>query len=606
MSRFLRIFQNNNLFIKIFLVMLFSIITVSILITFSTIRMSNNLFMETFSITNTKVLNQIKQQFESYSYSVVFTSMNVENNGTIKQMLTQDNLTSIEASRSIYTIEEQMEKLYSDNPNEANMMVLGKNKRLFNMKYMNWPVSADTLMNHRITRNAQANPNEILYQFVPSGDITNGRPMIVATKALTERSTKYIYGYLYIPIREKDLREFYEDYTSEGNSVLVLNGSGEIISSNETALIGQGAEDLLELAKETEDNSLVYQDVHVFDKDYMLLTAALPALDMYLVNLIDKELVIDNLVDTKELILISIGIVLLAVGIVFIIYRRMTTSISKLVQQISNMAKYDFSKPVEENGGYEAKKIASAFNYMLNELQEHVEVLMRTQQKQRKAELEALQHQINPHFLYNTLTSVKFLVKEGKKEAAFDTIDALIPLLQNALGNVDETITVEQEITNIQNYVLINQMRYGDRIKVNSLISPNCLHYHLPKLVIQPFIENAFFHAFTEKKQGYIQILIAQRDNQLICEVIDTGDGMEVDMIQSNKGKRHLFSGIGVRNVHERIQLLFGKRFGVKISSELKKGTKVKIILPLLDKNTKNSYISKNNTKKRFLDGGKV
>lgn len=108
---------------------------------------------------------------------------------------------------------------------------------------------------------------------------------------------------------------------------------------------------------------------------------------------------------------------------------------------------------------------------MLNELQDHVDILLKTQRQARKAELEALQHQINPHFLYNTLTSVKFMVKEGKKEEAFDTIDALIPLLQNALGNVDETITVEQEAANIEHYILINRMRYGNKIKVNTLIS---------------------------------------------------------------------------------------------------------------------------------------
>ncbi|MFC7322530.1 sensor histidine kinase [Halobacillus campisalis] len=604
MWKILRIIQNNNLFVKMFLVMVLSIISVSVLITFSTIRMSNNLFMETFSITNTKVLNQIKQQFESFSYSVVYTSINVQNNATIKRMLTEEYVSSLEASSSFYTIQQQMDTLYNDSPNEANMIILGENERLFNMKYLNWPVSAETLSTHRITERARANPDEILYQFVSDGDITNDTPMVVATKALKERSSSHIYGYLYIPIRELDLRGFFEDYTSEGNSVHIVNGSGKIISSNNQELIGQDSPELLAYAKETEENSLEYQEVNIFNKNQLLLSSALPALDLYIVNLVDQEAVIHNLVNTKEVALISTGIVLIAVVVVFIISRRMTNSITRIVRQISNISKYDFSKPIDERGGYEARKIAHAFNYMLNELQEHVDVLLRSQRKQRKSELEALQHQINPHFLYNTLTSIKFLVKEGKKEEAFETMDALIPLLQNALGNVDETITVEQEITNINHYVLINQMRYGDRIKVNSLISPDCLHYHLPKLVIQPFIENAFFHAFTEKKQGFIQILIARRNEQLVCEVIDTGDGMQIENMKSHQGKRQLFSGIGVRNVHERIQLLFGEEYGVEISSELKKGTKVKITLPLLDEKSKYSNKSKNNTKDRFIDGG--
>ena len=588
MKKILTIIQNNNLFIKMFMVMVVSIVLVSVSITFSAIRMSSDLFMETFSITNTKVLSQIKKQFETFNYSVVVTAIDAQNNGTFKNVLTQKYGNSVKMNTSFYEVKQQMERIYDNSPNDANLILLGVNNFLFNMKYSNWPVTAETLANHPMTIETKENPNEILYQFDWS-EATNGVPMIVATKALTERLTGDLYGYLYIPIREQNFREFYEGYTSQGNSVFVLNNEGKIISSNERDMLGTNSLELLGYAKENEVNKLEHKEVNVFDKDYLLLSEYLPTLDLYIVNLIDKKLVMDNLVDTKEIVLISIVIVLLAVIVVFIISRRMTVSLSKLIKQISNMARYDFSKPVQETGGYEARKLASAFNYMLNELHEYVDILLKTEQKQRKAELEALQHQINPHFLYNTLTSIKFLVKDGKKESAFDTMDALISLLQNALGNVDETITVEQEIVNMKNYVLINQTRNGDRIKVNYLISPDCLQYHLPKLVIQPFIENAFFHAFTRKKNGYIQILIAQKDNNLVCEVIDSGDGMAVDQTEDKlpnlKGKRHLFSGIGVRNVNERIQLLYGKEYGVQITSELGKGTKVKLTLPLIKGN---------------------
>ncbi|WP_226577729.1 sensor histidine kinase [Halobacillus litoralis] len=581
---------------KMFLVMVISIITVSVLITFSTIRMSNNLFMETFSITNTKVLNQIKQQFESYSYSVAYTTMNVQDNGTIKRLLNKEDLNSLEEYKTYYAITEQMERIYSDSPDQTNMIVLGKNGRLFNMRYNYWPVTADELLHHPITDRLNEKPNQILYQYIPSSDITHGRNMIVASKALTERSTGDVYGYVFIPIHERDVQAIYEGFTNDGNSVVIMNGDGDVVSSNQKQWIGERAPNLLAAASREASGPVKYEDVTALDKEYMMMAESLPALDMYIVNLIDQEVVIDNLIDTKELVLISVGIVILAVGVVFIISRRMTQSLSRLVGQISNMAKHDFRKPVDESGGYEARELGAAFNYMLNELQDHVDILLKTQRQARKSELEALQHQINPHFLYNTLTSVKFMVKDGKKEAAFDTIDALIPLLQNALGNVDETITVEQEAANIDHYILINQMRYGDRIKVSTLISPDCLHYHLPKLVIQPFLENAFFHAFTEKKRGYIQILIAQRENRLVCEVVDTGDGMRVDTFNEKKEKRNLFSGIGIRNVHDRIQLLFGEEYGVEISSELKKGTKVKIILPLIEENPKNRTISKDNT----------
>lgn len=578
------ILRNNSLFIKMFLIMVISIVAVSLLITFSSIRMSSNLFMDTFSISNTKALEQIETRFEDYSFAIVNAMNEVQNNGTIKKVLTQQNESAVETSRSYHDISRQIERIYPTvEAYDANMIVLGRNERLYNMNYSNWPVSWEVLRNHPITESTIEQPNRLLYQFMPSTSF-NDKPMLVATKALMERSTGEIYGVLYFPIREEDWKELYEGYTSTENKVLLVDRTGKIVSSNQEEMIGQETPELLSLAKEVENEEVEFKDVQVFDTDYLLMSQYLPTYDLYLVNLVDKDAVLENLINTKEILLISLGIVLLAVIVVFIISRRMTNSISRLVKQISTIAKYDFNKPVAETGGYEAKKIANAFNYMLNELQEYVDLVVQAEQKQRSAELMALQHQINPHFLYNTLASIKFMVQQGKQEKATDMIHALISLLQNALSNVDQTITVEQEITDLKNYVLINQARYGNGIKVNFFISPDCLDCQLPKLILQPFIENAFFHAFNEKKEGFVQILVSQKHGNLVCEIVDNGDGMEIkgDHTKEDiKEKRHLFSGIGIRNVHERIQMIYGEEYGVEITSNKGEGTKVKVELPV-------------------------
>ncbi|ALS74911.1 hypothetical protein AUC31_06585 [Planococcus rifietoensis] len=578
------ILRNNSLFIKMFLIMVISIVAVSLLITFSSIRMSSDLFMDTFSISNTKALEQIETEFEDYSFAIVAATNEVQNNGTIKRVLTQTNATTLETYSSYHDISEQIERIYRTVESyDANMIVLGNNERLYNVNYSNWPVSWEALRNHPISQYTINRPNRLLYQYLPSTSFAD-EPMIVATKALMERSTGEIYGVLYFPIREAQLKQFYEGYTSEENEVMLVDAEGRIVSGNQEAMIGQEAPELMSLAKEVDDEGLQYKDVEVFGKDYMLMAQYLPTYNMYLVNLVDKDAVLANLVNTREILLISLGIVLLAVIVVFIISRRMTNSISRLVKQISTMAKHDFNVPVAETGGYEAKKIANAFNSMLNELQEYVDLAIQAQQKQRSAELMALQHQINPHFIYNTLASIKFMIQQGKKEQATDMIHALIALLQNALSNVEQTITVEQEIADLKNYVLINQSRYGDGIKVNFFISPDCLDCQLPKLILQPFIENAFFHAFNEKKQGFVQILVSQKGDNLLCEIVDNGDGMEIkgDHTKEDiKEKRHLFSGIGIRNVHERIQMLYGDQYGVDISSVKGEGTKVKVELPL-------------------------
>ncbi|WP_058308845.1 sensor histidine kinase [Gracilibacillus massiliensis] len=584
MKKLIRIFQANNLFIKIFLVMVVSVIAVSIMITYNSIRMSTNLFLDTFSITNSKIMDQITERFNLFTNSIVSASLEVDTNGTIKQLLQVDHETASEQSPYYYHMTYEMERIFAEvDPNDANMIILSNQQDVFNMNYIKWPVDGELLANHDIIDRVEKSDTDIVYQFEQS-EVTNGVPMVIASKALKLRSDE-IYGYLFFSLTEPDLKKFYESYTSAGNNVLLMTPKGEIISSNQEELIGDSSLELLSYAEGVKGESLEYRNINVFGQEFVFLSQYIPSMDIYLVNLIDQEVVADNVINASDILLIAIAIVSLAVLVAFLILRKMTVSISQLVRQISDMARYQFNKPLKEAGGYETRKIAKAFNYMLNELQDYVQILMNTQDKQRKAELEALQHQINPHFIYNTLASIKFMIRQEKKETASNTIDSFISLLQNSLSNVDETITVKQELENLKSYVQINQARYGERIKVNYLISPDCIDLLIPKLVIQPFIENAFFHAFTKKKTGFIQILIANREDNLICEIIDNGDGMISDQLDNKtiktKEKRQLFSGIGVKNVHERIQLLYGKDYGVEIESEPFQGTKVLIKLPI-------------------------
>lgn len=137
----------------------------------------------------------------------------------------------------------------------------------------------------------------------------------------------------------------------------------------------------------------------------------------------------------------------------------------------------------------------------------------------------------------------------------------------------------------MKHYVQINQARYGDQIRVNFFVAPDVYPYHMPKLVLQPFIENAFFHAFNEKKTGFIQIMIRKQDDSLYCEVMDDGDGMTLSkevFPYVVKHKRKMFSGIGMKNVQERIEMLYGNQYGVTVKSAPGEGTRVIVTLPLI------------------------
>ena len=211
---------------------------------------------------------------------------------------------------------------------------------------------------------------------------------------------------------------------------------------------------------------------------------------------------------------------------------------------------------------------------------------MKIQKEKRKAEISALQMQINPHFIYNTLSSIKWLVWQENKSKASEVIDAFISLLRNTISNKNEMITVSDEIENLKNYVLINHVRYGDKINVNFFVMPECEGYIIPKLILQPFIENAFFHAFTDRDSGSIHVFVNKNNENLICEIIDNGIGMTSEDLKNiytgNHKKNNNFTSIGINNVNDRIKLIYGDNHGVNITSEPERGTIIKLSLPAI------------------------
>lgn len=575
----------NGLFVKMFVIMVVSIIAVTILTSWVTIRMSEQLFMNTFSITNSKVMTQIKTNFESFNYTIITVANNVLQSGTIKEFLSQGDNGTIATTKTYYNAIQQMKRYQSNlDAFDVGTTITGTNGRSYTTDITVWPIRKELLRTHPITLNTNAEPKRVMYQF-SGGTPDSPNPVIVATKALYERTTGTLYGDLYIAIRESAFKRFYTNFTSDGNDVVILDRSGVIVSSNRDDLIGKLNVGLLGYAKEIEDENLQYKNASVMGSDYVLLAEYVPTYDFYLVNLIDKETALKQLVNTRTVALICAAIVAVALLIVFVISKRLTRSLSLLVRQMSNVTKKNFHNYISVKGSFEVKELGHAYNYMLDELNDYVKRLVVTQREQHNAELAALQMQINPHFLYNTLASIKILVQQGSKEKASDTINALISLLQNTIGNVSETVTVCDEIENLKHYVFINHMRYGERIKVSYFVAPDCMDVRVPKLILQPFMENAFFHAFNEKAEGYIYVLVSVEAGSLLCEIVDNGSGIEglsdSGKLPDPKGDRQLFSGIGIRNVHDRIVLLYGESYGVSIDSQPGEGTKVRIRMPL-------------------------
>ena len=209
-------------------------------------------------------------------------------------------------------------------------------------------------------------------------------------------------------------------------------------------------------------------------------------------------------------------------------------------------------------------------------------------EKKRQAELNALQAQINPHFLYNTLDSLRWLAKIHQIEEIVKIISALENLLRASISKTNDLISIGEEIENVRNYLAIQLFRYGNSFSVVFSIDPSLTSYLTPRLILQPIVENAVYHGVESMMDGEIEIGVHSDSAGIIFEVLDNGPGITPEKVRAimegksqNKGR---FSGFGLKNVEERIRLYFGQEYGITIKNRDPQGTMVLIRIPRIRK----------------------
>ena len=206
------------------------------------------------------------------------------------------------------------------------------------------------------------------------------------------------------------------------------------------------------------------------------------------------------------------------------------------------------------------------------------------QRQKRKSELRALQAQINPHFLYNTLDSIIWMAEWGKTKEVVLMTSSLAKLLRQSISNQNELVRVEEEVEYTRSYLTIQKMRYKDKLEYDIQVSPEALGQKIPKLVLQPLVENAIYHGIKYKEgKGVVRIEGWLERKELILRILDDGIGMTEEQLEKIFEKRETDikkNGVGVLNVHERIQLYYGKDYGLRFSSTLGEGTAVEVHIP--------------------------
>ncbi len=283
---------------------------------------------------------------------------------------------------------------------------------------------------------------------------------------------------------------------------------------------------------------------------------------------------------------------------VAIIETRISRSISGpilgLSQVTHEIAQGDFSVRADEKGDRELGALAASVNNMAEHLSVMVMQIREDERKMRKAELRLLQEQINPHFLYNTLDAIVWMIEDGKSEQAENMVVSLSTFFRTVLSRGREFISIREEVQHIRSYLEIQKARYQDILSYEIQVAPELYPYETLKMTLQPLVENALYHGVKNKRSGGLIRISGERDGKLIrFKVEDDGIGMNAEALthlqeEIRRPCKETDTGFGMANVNERIRMNFGADYGLMIESEEGKGTRVWVTIPaVLSENAK-------------------
>lgn len=364
----------------------------------------------------------------------------------------------------------------------------------------------------------------------------------------------------------------------------LMDQSGNIIYHPQQNLIYS------ELAVENNAVAITYEDgTHTEEfqgEERMLVVKTVGYTGWKIVSVIPKENLYRNRNEIN-----AVWMTVLAIAILMLIFvnQYLSSKIAQPLRRLEDSVKQlelEFPDKIYVGGSAEIQHLGKTIRSMAEQMRQLMDDVVREQEQKRKNELDALQSQINPHFLYNTLDSIVWMVESERYEEAISMVTALANLFRISLSQGKTIITIAEEFQHAKNYISIQKVRYKNKFEVEFSLDEKLKDYLTIKLVIQPILENAIYYGM-EAMDGDGEILVRgyEKDGDIYIDIIDNGIGMPPEQVEillkEGVQKRKRGSGIGLINVDQRIKLYFGEDYGLHIESEPDEGTKVTIHLPM-------------------------
>ncbi|AKL95920.1 sensor histidine kinase YesM [Clostridium aceticum] len=395
-------------------------------------------------------------------------------------------------------------------------------------------------------------------------------------------------GLLTVDIDEIILENSYKNLVSgDIEQIFIANKYGEIVSHPDKSKIGESIE-----------NEVYAQEIlmaekksgHISFKDHrekkIAIYATCDVNDWKIVKIVPYWYLYKE-IDEVQWKLIRVGVIYVIITSFLMLFFSIKTTepIIKMMKLMKKTENGDLDVQIDTEGKDEIGQLGVSFNNMIAKMRCLINRLVEEERHKKELELEVLHAQINPHFLYNTLNTIRWMAKLQGAKSASNALTALIKLLMISINFGKDMISLEEEIEYVKNYILIQRLRFNERFTIHYSIDEECLSCCIPKLILQPIVENSIIYGLQEEDSEPLNIEIKAYTSQemLVVEVSDNGPGIKSEVLKNilkSEKDANKFSTVGLNNINQRIKLSFGEAYGIKILTKENQGTNIIVELP--------------------------
>jgi two-component system sensor histidine kinase YesM len=533
---------------------------------------------DNYIVTINEAVRQTTQSVEFRKQSYDLLANRTGTDGELISRLSRTYTNWSEQLESVNYIDRSFQVMSRYLPGIENFRIYHDNETLTEDGGLLWKPS-DRPLNHTDEKSwyedVMASPIALQWSDAP------GEHAQLAVSRKITNATGYTYGAIYMLLDYNSVFGELMDRPFKGSgSLYLLDENDRIIAASDRSLIGQpvGATSLSKLwasvdGAESMTNNGEYFTVRHINGEWKV--AALIQM---------RQMEKQSALIVYSIVAITVFFLFFSMFLVMIVLKNVVFRIRKLGHRMSDIAEGDFDVSVQSRSRDELGDLEMMFNQMTGKLGSVIEMLSSAKLKEKESSFRALQAQINPHFIYNSLSLLQWRALDQGDQTQVETIEALTTFYRFALDNTSNVTLIHKELEHVRAYLDIQQLRYPGRVRIDWEIDEDVIELYSIKLILQPIVENAYIHGkiFT-RPNAYIAIRIKRLNNHVQYEVRDNGIGMDTETLTliKNGEKAGKGNGFGLLNIRERLHLYFGHAGQLHVESNSETGTIIRIEMPV-------------------------